>query len=94
MCMSFAASAGLVLSSEHETRLVAKLFEQYNSVVRPVEDHRQAVEVTVGLQLIQLINVVRPECAGAHGTHTSPHAASSPRLPLCPLKVGSYLFSG
>ncbi|KAK2492472.1 hypothetical protein MC885_005406 [Smutsia gigantea] len=50
-------SAGLVLGSEHETRLVAKLFENYNSVVRPVEDHRQAVEVTVGLQLIQLINV-------------------------------------
>ncbi|XP_039095151.1 acetylcholine receptor subunit alpha [Hyaena hyaena] len=48
---------GLVLGSEHETRLVAKLFEDYNSVVRPVEDHRQAVEVTVGLQLIQLINV-------------------------------------
>ncbi|XP_059784113.1 acetylcholine receptor subunit alpha isoform X2 [Balaenoptera ricei] len=50
-------SAGLVLGSEHETRLVAKLFENYNSVVRPVEDHRKAVEVTVGLQLIQLINV-------------------------------------
>ncbi|XP_032211886.1 acetylcholine receptor subunit alpha isoform X2 [Mustela erminea] len=49
-------SAGLVLGSEHETRLVAKLFEDYNSVVRPVEDHRQVVEVTVGLQLIQLIN--------------------------------------
>nr|XP_058909332.1 acetylcholine receptor subunit alpha isoform X2 [Kogia breviceps] len=50
-------SAGLVLGSEHEIRLVAKLFENYNSVVRPVEDHRKAVEVTVGLQLIQLINV-------------------------------------
>ncbi|KAM4859520.1 acetylcholine receptor subunit alpha [Thomomys bottae] len=49
--------AGLVLGSEHETRLVAKLFENYSSVVRPVEDHRQAVEVTVGLQLIQLISV-------------------------------------
>ncbi|PNI86490.1 CHRNA1 isoform 2 [Pan troglodytes] len=50
-------SAGLVLGSEHETRLVAKLFKDYSSVVRPVEDHRQVVEVTVGLQLIQLINV-------------------------------------
>ncbi|XP_032335613.1 acetylcholine receptor subunit alpha isoform X1 [Camelus ferus] len=50
-------SAVLVLGSEHETRLVAKLFEDYNSVVRPVEDHRQVVQVTVGLQLIQLINV-------------------------------------
>nr|5HBT_B Chain B, Acetylcholine receptor subunit alpha 1 [Homo sapiens] len=43
--------------SEHETRLEAKLFKDYSSVVRPVEDHRQVVEVTVGLQLIQLINV-------------------------------------
>uniref|UniRef100_A0A2K5CH45 Acetylcholine receptor subunit alpha n=1 Tax=Aotus nancymaae TaxID=37293 RepID=A0A2K5CH45_AOTNA len=50
-------TAGLVLGSEHETRLVAKLFKDYSSVVRPVEDHRQIVEVTVGLQLIQLINV-------------------------------------
>uniref|UniRef100_A0A8C5V2H5 Acetylcholine receptor subunit alpha n=1 Tax=Microcebus murinus TaxID=30608 RepID=A0A8C5V2H5_MICMU len=55
--VSFAVSAGLVLGSEHETRLVAKLFEDYSSVVRPVEDHRQIVQVTVGLQLIQLINV-------------------------------------
>ncbi|GAB1286438.1 Acetylcholine receptor subunit alpha [Apodemus speciosus] len=50
-------SAGLVLGSEHETRLVAKLFEDYSSVVRPVADHREIVQVTVGLQLIQLINV-------------------------------------
>lgn len=64
VCVSFAVPAGLVLGSEHETRLVAKLFEDYNSVVRPVEDHRQAVEVTVGLQLIQLINVVRRPHAG------------------------------
>ncbi|KAK2108789.1 Acetylcholine receptor subunit alpha [Saguinus oedipus] len=55
--VSSAVSAGLVLGSEHETRLVAKLFKDYSSVVRPVEDHRQVVEVTVGLQLIQLINV-------------------------------------
>lgn len=79
--MSFAISAGLVLGSEHETRLVGKLFENYNSVVRPVEDHRQAVEVTVGLQLIQLINVVRQEhsrfpMAPAPLTpeHPSPHS--------------------
>lgn len=62
-CMSFAVAAGFVLGSEHETRLVAKLFKDYSSVVRPVEDHRQVVEVTVGLQLIQLINVVR--CKGS-----------------------------
>lgn len=35
------------------------LFSNYNKVVRPVEDHRDAVVVTVGLQLIQLISVVR-----------------------------------
>ncbi|XP_019410241.1 PREDICTED: acetylcholine receptor subunit alpha [Crocodylus porosus] len=50
-------SAGLVLSSEHETRLVKDLFQNYNKVVRPVEDHHDTVVVTVGLQLIQLINV-------------------------------------
>ncbi|KYO17823.1 acetylcholine receptor subunit alpha [Alligator mississippiensis] len=51
------SSAGLVLSSEHETRLVEDLFQNYNKVVRPVEDHHDTVVVTVGLQLIQLINV-------------------------------------
>uniref|UniRef100_A0A7M4F6S1 Cholinergic receptor nicotinic alpha 1 subunit n=1 Tax=Crocodylus porosus TaxID=8502 RepID=A0A7M4F6S1_CROPO len=49
--------SGLVLSSEHETRLVKDLFQNYNKVVRPVEDHHDTVVVTVGLQLIQLINV-------------------------------------
>eukprot|EP00075_Anas_platyrhynchos_P028148 XP_027317401.1 acetylcholine receptor subunit alpha [Anas platyrhynchos] len=48
---------GLSLCYEHETRLVEDLFRDYNKVVRPVEDHRDAVVVTVGLQLIQLINV-------------------------------------
>lgn len=95
VCVSFAASADLVLGSEHETRLVAKLFEGYNSVVRPVEDHRQAVEVTVGLQLIQLINVVRSECSGLP-TAPPPLTSEHPPLssPLCPLKMGSYFFSG
>lgn len=37
------------------------MFRDYNKVVRPVEDHRDAVIVTVGLQLIQLISVVRYE---------------------------------
>ncbi|MEJ1278253.1 cholinergic receptor nicotinic alpha polypeptide 1 (muscle) [Cricetulus griseus] len=53
---------GLVLGSEHETRLVAELFKDYSSVVRPVEDHREIVQVTVGLQLIQLINVQWVDC--------------------------------
>ena len=94
VCMSFAASAGLVLGSEHETRLVAKLFENYNSVVRPVEDHRQAVEVTVGLQLIQLISVVRAEASGPPTAPSlTPEHPPLHSLP-CPLKMGSYLFSG
>ncbi|RXM30891.1 N-chimaerin [Acipenser ruthenus] len=48
---------GLVQCSNHETRLVKMLFTGYNKVVRPVEDYRDAVVVTVGLQLIQLISV-------------------------------------
>lgn len=80
-CMPFASSAGLVLGSEHETRLVAKLFEQYNRAVRPVEDHRQAVEVTVGLQLIQLINVVRQRARAPTATPLSPSIL--PSAPLC-----------
>ncbi|CAI5762186.1 acetylcholine receptor subunit alpha [Podarcis lilfordi] len=47
----------LVLGSDHETRLVAHLFEHYNKVIRPVSNHLERVNVTVGLQLIQLINV-------------------------------------
>ncbi|XP_030912526.1 acetylcholine receptor subunit alpha isoform X2 [Geospiza fortis] len=50
-------TAGLALGYEDETRLVEHLFSNYNKVVRPVEDHRDAVVVTVGLQLIQLISV-------------------------------------
>ncbi|XP_053327710.1 acetylcholine receptor subunit alpha-1-B [Spea bombifrons] len=50
-------SAGTVLASEDETRLIADLFRNYNKVVRPVETFSDKVVVTVGLQLIQLINV-------------------------------------
>ncbi|XP_048809683.1 acetylcholine receptor subunit alpha isoform X2 [Lagopus muta] len=50
-------TAGPALCYEHETRLVDDLFRDYNKVVRPVENHRDVVVVTVGLQLIQLINV-------------------------------------
>ncbi|KAI9519636.1 Acetylcholine receptor subunit alpha [Dissostichus eleginoides] len=49
--------AGPVLCSEDETRLVKDLFVGYNKVVRPVEHFSEAVVVTVGLQLIQLISV-------------------------------------
>uniref|UniRef100_A0A7N4P0V9 Acetylcholine receptor subunit alpha n=1 Tax=Sarcophilus harrisii TaxID=9305 RepID=A0A7N4P0V9_SARHA len=78
-------SAGLVLGSEHETRLVAKLFENYNSVVRPVEDHRQAVEVTVGLQLIQLINV----------DEVNQIVTTNVRLKQnCSMKLGTWTYDG
>lgn len=93
--MSFVPSAGLVLGSEHETRLVENLFKDYNRVVRPVEDHRQAVEVTVGLQLIQLISVVRSGCSRLPVAPT-PLSREHPPLSdlLCPLNMASCLFSG
>ncbi|XP_015671380.1 acetylcholine receptor subunit alpha [Protobothrops mucrosquamatus] len=47
----------LVHGSSHESRLVDDLFSSYNKIVRPVSNHSHAVEVIVGLQLIQLINV-------------------------------------
>ncbi|XP_074503488.1 acetylcholine receptor subunit alpha [Sebastes fasciatus] len=49
--------AGPVFCSEDETRLVKHLFTGYNKVVRPVNHFSDAVSVTVGLQLIQLISV-------------------------------------
>lgn len=87
--------AGLVLGSEHETRLVAKLFEDYSSVVRPVADHREIVQVTVGLQLIQLINVVRAGLEAHPPCETPPHTGPSPLgFPAHSLKKPSSLFSG
>ncbi|XP_053352387.1 acetylcholine receptor subunit alpha [Clarias gariepinus] len=53
----FFVATGLVFCSEDETRLVKKLFTGYNKVVRPVKHFKDAVVVTVGLQLIQLISV-------------------------------------
>uniref|UniRef100_A0A2K6FUK6 Cholinergic receptor nicotinic alpha 1 subunit n=1 Tax=Propithecus coquereli TaxID=379532 RepID=A0A2K6FUK6_PROCO len=76
---------GLVLGSEHETRLVAKLFKDYSSVVRPVEDHRQVVEVTVGLQLIQLINV----------DEVNQIVTTNVRLKQnCSMKLGTWTYDG
>ncbi|XP_061767348.1 acetylcholine receptor subunit alpha-like isoform X2 [Nerophis ophidion] len=49
--------AGPAACSEDETRLVKHLFTGYNKVVRPVNHFSEAVVVTVGLQLIQLISV-------------------------------------
>ncbi|KAG7231793.1 hypothetical protein INR49_010379 [Caranx melampygus] len=49
--------AGPLFCSEDETELVKTLFSGYNKVVRPVNHFSEAVVVTVGLQLIQLISV-------------------------------------
>uniref|UniRef100_H3DHS8 Cholinergic receptor nicotinic alpha 1 subunit n=2 Tax=Tetraodon nigroviridis TaxID=99883 RepID=H3DHS8_TETNG len=49
--------AGAAWASSNETRLVKNLFAGYNKVVRPVTHFKDPVVVTVGLQLIQLINV-------------------------------------
>lgn len=51
--------SGAAWASSNETRLVKNLFAGYNKVVRPVTHFKDPVVVTVGLQLIQLINVVR-----------------------------------
>lgn len=55
---------GPVSCSEAETRLVKKLFTGYSKVVRPVDHFSDAVVVSVGLQLIQLISVVRDTLGG------------------------------
>ncbi|TWW80823.1 Acetylcholine receptor subunit alpha [Takifugu flavidus] len=49
--------SGGAWASKDETRLVKTLFTGYNKVVRPVTHFKDPVVVTVGLQLIQLINV-------------------------------------
>ncbi|KAM9804115.1 acetylcholine receptor subunit alpha [Neosynchiropus ocellatus] len=54
---TLAVFAGSATCSKDETRLVSQLFSSYNKVVRPVNHFSEAVVVTVGLQLIQLINV-------------------------------------
>uniref|UniRef100_A0A5F9DFL3 Cholinergic receptor nicotinic alpha 1 subunit n=1 Tax=Oryctolagus cuniculus TaxID=9986 RepID=A0A5F9DFL3_RABIT len=85
MVLLFSRVSGLVLGSEHETRLVAKLFEDYSNVVRPVADHRQVVEVTVGLQLIQLINV----------DEVNQIVTTNVRLKQnCSMKLGTWTYDG
>ncbi|KAM8858195.1 acetylcholine receptor subunit alpha [Synchiropus picturatus] len=49
--------AASVCGSTNESQLVKTLFTGYNKVVRPVNDFKDPVVVTVGLQLIQLISV-------------------------------------
>lgn len=57
--VSYVVSLGAAWASQDETRLVKTLFTGYNKVVRPVNHFKDPVVVTVGLQLIQLISVVR-----------------------------------
>uniref|UniRef100_A0A8C4U9F8 Cholinergic receptor nicotinic alpha 1 subunit n=1 Tax=Falco tinnunculus TaxID=100819 RepID=A0A8C4U9F8_FALTI len=76
---------GLALCYEHETRLVEDLFRDYNKVVRPVEDHRDAVVVTVGLQLIQLISV----------DEVNQIVTTNVRLKQnCSMKLGTWTYDG
>lgn len=51
--------SGTAWGSLEETLLFKTLFTGYNKVVRPVSHFKDKVNVTVGLQLIQLISVVR-----------------------------------
>lgn len=51
--------SGMAWGSLEETLLFKTLFTGYNKVVRPVSHFKDKVNVTVGLQLIQLISVVR-----------------------------------
>lgn len=57
---------GAAWASTDETNLVKTLFTGYNKVVRPVNHFKDRVVVTVGLQLIQLISVVRSHVARHH----------------------------
>jgi len=47
------------LGSKDEVELVNKLFDGYNSLIRPVQNLTTKVKVEVQLALIQIIDVVR-----------------------------------
>uniref|UniRef100_A0A7N9AUX3 Cholinergic receptor, nicotinic, alpha 1 (muscle) n=1 Tax=Mastacembelus armatus TaxID=205130 RepID=A0A7N9AUX3_9TELE len=77
--------AGSVFCSEDETRLVTNLFKGYNKVVRPVNHFSDAVVVTVGLQLIQLISV----------DEVNQIVTSNVRLRQnCSMKLGTWTYDG
>uniref|UniRef100_A0A4W6BNX9 Cholinergic receptor, nicotinic, alpha 1 (muscle) n=1 Tax=Lates calcarifer TaxID=8187 RepID=A0A4W6BNX9_LATCA len=79
------AFAGPVFCSEDETRLVKTLFTGYNKVVRPVNHFSEAVVVTVGLQLIQLISV----------DEVNQIVTSNVRLRQnCSMKLGTWTYDG
>uniref|UniRef100_A0A8C4QYF1 Cholinergic receptor, nicotinic, alpha 1 (muscle) n=1 Tax=Eptatretus burgeri TaxID=7764 RepID=A0A8C4QYF1_EPTBU len=71
----------LVESWETESTLMANLFTNYNKVIRPVKNYHDLVNITVGLQLLQLISVVwNPlgshfiSYTGLQNIHPSPNA--------------------
>jgi len=47
------------LGSEDEVKLVERIFDGYNSLIRPVQNLTTKVKVEVQLALIQIIDVVR-----------------------------------
>ena len=51
------------LADEHEYKLINDLLANYNVYARPSLDHRDATNVTFGLSLSQLIDVVRHSCS-------------------------------
>lgn len=48
----------MVECSTEEERLLKKLFKGYNKLIRPVRNATDAIEITMDLVLLQLINVV------------------------------------
>ena len=48
----------MVKCSDEEERLIKKLFKGYNKLIRPVRNASDAIEITMDLVLLQLINVV------------------------------------
>ena len=48
-------------ASEAEDRLLQDLFapRPYNTLSRPVRDHTHSVQVTFGLNLLQIVDIVR-----------------------------------
>ena len=51
-------SVGLLLADENEYRLIRDIFVSYDKRVRPSIHHSQAVNVTYGVALAQIIDVV------------------------------------
>uniref|UniRef100_A0A8C5QRL5 Cholinergic receptor nicotinic alpha 1 subunit n=1 Tax=Leptobrachium leishanense TaxID=445787 RepID=A0A8C5QRL5_9ANUR len=78
-------SVGPVFCSEDEAQLVTDLFKNYSKMVRPVETFSDKVVVTVGLQLIQLINV----------DEVNQIVSSNVRLKQnCSMKLGTWTYDG